>query len=1255
MASAELASASYLGPRYAPEDPTLPKPWKGLVDGNTGLLYYWNPETNVTQYDRPASLAPPLPPGPPPSASTQNLAPLHAASTLPTDGSVMQQQQCPPPVQQHQLVAEQVPSQNLQQQTYQNMQSVVNQQPQQPYPQFQLQHVQYPQVSYLPGQLVGQIQGQQQQQQGPQFPFQQQLQQQGIQLPYIQQQGFQGSYAQQQSQQVSQDSQQMQVLQAPYQQQPQPPRIPFAIGQQPGQQQHGQQQQGQQQLDGQQNVVYQQEKESQGQQIASSHQGHQFGVPTIEESVRQEGKQAGFSLPQVQQNGFMPSHHQLLGVTAAQVQDSGGTKVVHSQLQQQQFGGSPSDGQEFGGLPSSGLHFGGRPGGQQFGPFSGDQQFSALSSGGKQSVEHLAGVSSVQLQQAGTDVSFREQHMGSHIIRNQVEQLISRSMGSQMVHGEDRRDRWGSEFYSSSKIEEPTMSSHQSKFAPPRCTRNPQETGGAVNPQFVSSGHSGWLDMVPGHGMPNMQNYPPFRSAVPVRPPSKMFDSTECTNINPANAYRAHHEVTAVGDNIPTPFMTFEATGFPPEILREMHLAGFVSPTPIQAQTWPIALQSRDIVAIANTGSGKTLGYLIPAFIHIRRCQNNPQFGPKVLVLAPTRELATQIQDEALKFGCSSRVSCTCLYGGAPKGPQLKEIEHGADIVVATPGRLNDILEMRKINFHQISLLVLDEADRMLDMGFEPQIRKIVNEIPLRRQTLMYTATWPKEVRKIASDLLVNPVQVTIGSVDELAANKSITQFVEVVPPMDKERRLEQILRNQERGSKIIIFCSTKKLCDQLANSLGRHFGAASIHGDKSQGERDHALHQFRCGRAPILVATDVAARGLDIKDIRVVINYDFPTGIEDYVHRIGRTGRAGATGVSYTFFSGQDQKHAAELVKVLEGADQRVPPELRDMAARGCQTAFSRAPHGGMSRWDPNGAPDGGWWDSSGVRGSGGQWVGPRGGGGRRDTGGGGRSGMRDFVGVAGRGGNGGGRNDFHGGRGNARGRGFSGPGGPVAWGRHDRGPRDRYYNHPDARGWHEQSGRRGFGERSRDRCYSRSPKELSGRRGFGERSRDRCYSRSPEKVRTRGGSNLSRSRSPSWSRSRSRSRSWSRSRSRSYDRYKRVPRSLFTDAPEEAAADGDVAPRLEAPPSVFTDTPEVAVAAADGGDGEPRFAAPELSESKDGTLSCHISTSPCQASPPTGNEVPDQVAAADGGSLVFVETETVSEPVKLHEGGDL
>ncbi|XP_076912359.1 DEAD-box ATP-dependent RNA helicase 14-like [Bidens hawaiensis] len=407
------------------------------------------------------------------------------------------------------------------------------------------------------------------------------------------------------------------------------------------------------------------------------------------------------------------------------------------------------------------------------------------------------------------------------------------------------------------------------------------------------------------------------------------------SGLSPAD-YRRRHEITVSGNNVPAPFTSFEATGFPSELLREVLKAGFSAPTPIQAQSWPIAFQDRDIVAVAKTGSGKTLGYLIPGFAHIKRTCKNPKMGPTVLVLSPTRELATQIQDEAIKFGKALQINCTCLYGGAPKGPQLRELEHGTDIVVATPGRLNDILEMKKVSLTQVSYLVLDEADRMLDMGFEPQIRKIVNAVPTRRQTLMYTATWPKEVRKIAADFMHNPVQVNIGNIDELVANKSITQHVEVLTFMEKKRRLEQIIRSQQPGSKIIIFCATKKMCDQLASNLTNPFGAAAIHGDKNQSERDLVLSRFRSGKSPVLVATDVAARGLDVKDIRVVVNFDFPTGVEDYVHRIGRTGRAGATGEAYTFFSDQDAKYASELVKVLEGADQRVPQELREMASRG-------------------------------------------------------------------------------------------------------------------------------------------------------------------------------------------------------------------------------------------------------------------------------------------------------------------------------
>ncbi|KAI3821586.1 hypothetical protein L1987_09154 [Smallanthus sonchifolius] len=739
-----------------------------------------------------------------------------------------------------------------------------------------------------------------------------------------------------------------------------------------------------------------------------------------------------------------------------------------------------------------------------------------------------------QLQQSGVDY---QQH-GPHFQNQMGQQSTVPPVGSKMRFEGNPPGRGENDHYFDAKNGVPAMVLHQPKLAaiPMARTQLEMKSGGVVH-QNVPPSFPG------GPTLHNMYGQatggPPFMNNAMMRASPAVMVPSDPMTLSSVDIYRQTHDVTATGDNVPAPFMSFESTGFPPELLREIYAAGFASPTPIQAQTWPIALQNRDIVAIAKTGSGKTLGYLIPAFMLLRRCHNNPQHGPTVVVLAPTRELATQIQDEAMKFGRSVRISCTCLYGGAPKGPQLKELERGADIVVATPGRLNDILEMRKVDFRQVSLLVLDEADRMLDMGFEPQIRKIVNEIPPRRQTLMYTATWPKEVRKIASDLLVNPVQVNIGNADELAANKSITQYVEVVPHMEKQRRLEQILRSEERGSKIIIFCSTKKLCDQLARSISRNFGAAAIHGDKSQGERDWVLNQFRSGKSPILVATDVAARGLDIKDVRVVINYDFPNGVEDYVHRIGRTGRAGAKGVAYTFFSEQDWKHAADLIKVLEGANQPVPHEVREIATRG-GPGFGKD-RGGMSRFDSGGG--GGRWDSGGGRGvmrdggfrgrgfdsrdggfggrgapgggdlrdgrfggsgdpRGGGFSGRSGGGfggrGRqRDNGLGGRGEMRDGGGFGGHGGGrdggrGGGRD---GGRGGPRGVGFGGPDG--GWDRNDR--------FKDSRG----------GGRVRGRFDNRRD---------GDRSRGRSYSRS-----------RSRSWSRSYSRSRSRSRSWSRSRSRS------------------------------------------------------------------------------------------------------------------------
>ncbi|KAA8527974.1 hypothetical protein F0562_035157 [Nyssa sinensis] len=1109
MTTAEPAPAS-VGPRYAPDDPTLPKPWKGLIDGSTGLLYYWNPETNITQYEKPTALPPPLSPGLLPPASTPKLAPIPGARPTQSNGAVGQ----------HNPQMTQTPQQQGQQMTSlsQLHAHLMPQVAQQHSLQFAQAGQQGPQMGQTMQQHVQLTPQQPPRQQMIQQPSQQMLSHSGQQMP------------QQPGQQMPHQS--IQQMQQPLGQQ-----TSMYQGSQMGQPQGHQFSHQQLPYMSYQQAIFPQGEQSLQQQTQHITQGQQFpyqeehkaGFPHREDVDFQQGKQIGFSPSQIQQTGALSVQNVSVGA---------------SSIQMPHMGVQPGQAQQFGG-----------------------------SSFNMQQPDSLA-----PLQKSEIDLVHRQDgprfqnQIGPAFMHNRQPNLPPVNL--KVGYEEIPTGRAGNEYYLNANKNGPAIVPQQPKLAAIPMARNQQEMrGSGVTLQNVTPGIAGGPHAVEGPAMHNMYGQatsgPAFTNSALMRPlPPTIMGSLDTINLSPVEVYRQKHEVTATGDDVPAPFMTFEATGFPPEILREIHFAGFSSPTPIQAQTWPIALQSRDVVAIAKTGSGKTLGYLIPAFILLRKRHNNPQNGPTVLVLAPTRELATQIQDEAIKFGKSSRVSCTCLYGGAPKGPQLKELDRGADIVVATPGRLNDILEMKKIDFGQVSFLVLDEADRMLDMGFEPQIRKIVNEIPPRRQTLMYTATWPKEVRKIASDLLVNPIQVNIGKVDVLAANKSITQYVEVVPQMEKQRRLEQILRAQERGSRVIIFCSTKRLCDQLARSIGRNYGAAVIHGDKSQGERDWVLNQFRNGKSPILVATDVAARGLDIKDIRVVINYDFPTGIEDYVHRIGRTGRAGATGVSYTFFSDQDWKYAADLIKVLEGANQQVPPEVREMALRG-GPSFGKD-RGGMNRFDSGGG--GGRWDSGGrggmrdggFGGRGGMRDGGRGGGmrngnfggrgGMRDGGFGGRGGMRD-------GGRGGMRDGNFGGRGGMRDGGFGGRGGirDIGWDRNERGPHDRY-NTADGRG------------RGRGRFDSR--------KDIADRSRGRSSSSSPERVRTWG---YSRSRSRSGSGSYSRSRSWSRSysprrsrsqsprhsrsRSPSYNRYER-PRKTKFDQMEPTIPEFGVAPESRMSP---------------------------------------------------------------------------------------
>ncbi|KAI0706743.1 P-loop containing nucleoside triphosphate hydrolase protein [Cerioporus squamosus] len=329
--------------------------------------------------------------------------------------------------------------------------------------------------------------------------------------------------------------------------------------------------------------------------------------------------------------------------------------------------------------------------------------------------------------------------------------------------------------------------------------------------------------------------------------------------------FRRSKEMKVQGRNVPRPVTSFDEIGFPDYIMSTIRAQGFPAPTPIQCQSWPMALSGRDLVAIAQTGSGKTISFALPAMLHINaQPLLQPGDGPIALILAPTRELAVQIQQECTKFGSNSRIRNTAIYGGAPKGPQIRDLQRGVEIVIATPGRLIDMLESGKTNLRRVTYLVMDEADRMLDMGFEPQIRKIVGQIRPDRQTLMFSATWPKDVQKLANDFLKDFIQVNIGSM-ELTANHNIQQIVEVVSDFEKRGKLVKHLDQiSQENAKVLIFVGTKRVADDITKYLRQDgWPALAIHGDKEQRERDWVLGEFKAGRSPILIATDVASRGL--------------------------------------------------------------------------------------------------------------------------------------------------------------------------------------------------------------------------------------------------------------------------------------------------------------------------------------------------------------------------------------------------------
>ncbi|KAI6612949.1 DEAD-box ATP-dependent RNA helicase [Pyricularia oryzae] len=496
--------------------------------------------------------------------------------------------------------------------------------------------------------------------------------------------------------------------------------------------------------------------------------------------------------------------------------------------------------------------------------------------------------------------------------------------------------------------------------------------------------------------------------------------------------------VEASGHDVPEPVYTFSNPPLDDHLISNIELARYKVPTPVQKYSVPIVMGGRDLMACAQTGSGKTGGFLFPILSQAFKTGPSPipatnqgpgGYGrqrkayPTSLILAPTRELVSQIYDESRKFAYRSWVRPCVVYGGADIGSQLRQIERGCDLLVATPGRLVDLIERGRISLCNIKYLVLDEADRMLDMGFEPQIRRIVEgeDMPnvQDRQTLMFSATFPGYIQQLARDFLKDYIFLSVGRVGSTSEN--ITQRVmEVKHRDDKISHLLDLL-STHGGGLTLIFVETKRNADELSDFLqNQNLPATSIHGDRTQRERERALEMFRTGRCPILVATAVAARGLDIPNVTHVINYDLPTDIDDYVHRIGRTGRAGNTGIATAFFDMKDNSGVAqELLNILKEAKQDIPPFL--------ETAARMKSYGG-------------------GRGRGGGGRG-RGGGGNRD--------FRKFGGGGGGGFNGGGGGGFSGGGYGGGGGGYGGGGGGYGGGGYGGGGGGSYGNPGGGQSW--------------------------------------------------------------------------------------------------------------------------------------------------------------------------------------------------------
>ena len=360
--------------------------------------------------------------------------------------------------------------------------------------------------------------------------------------------------------------------------------------------------------------------------------------------------------------------------------------------------------------------------------------------------------------------------------------------------------------------------------------------------------------------------------------------------------------------------MSFSSLGLGPKLLQSIHDLGYATPTPIQSAAVPRIVEGHDLIGIAQTGTGKTAAFVLPM---LERLARKPQQvrGPRALIVAPTRELALQIDENVRALARHLRFRCATIFGGVGETPQIAALRRGVDIIVATPGRLLDLMGAGHVSLRSVEIAVLDEADRMLDMGFLPQIRRVVNALPKDRQTLLFSATLSKDIEKVTAEFQRNPQTVEIGRRANPA--DTVAQFLYPVPKSRKIDLLVHLLRDQSLDS-VLVFSRTKHGADKIARKLKTaNIAAATLHSNRSQSQRVAALDAFKSGKCRVLVATDIASRGIDVEGISHVINFDFPMHAEDYVHRIGRTGRAEAVGDAISFVTPDDEQYVRDLEKM--------------------------------------------------------------------------------------------------------------------------------------------------------------------------------------------------------------------------------------------------------------------------------------------------------------------------------------------------